>query len=229
MKKSIILILSFALLVNFTSCSNEDEVGVKTTLKGHVSDDIRGINISGYKIVLVKSWSSCSNFMCGLRSEEIATTYTDTNGDYSITFNYKVKEGESYTLEEQYYGTPYYPEYLKKINIVAGKINTVNINAWEPIALKLNVKVANNNNTPLMIGNLSDGSNSMWFNTEDIYEQNINKTYNLRSRPDSDIKIIFWYYVGSHSSRTLHQKTILYHTSLDDINALDYTIDCSAF
>lgn len=191
MKKAMILSLGFAFIIAFTSCSNEDEVGVRTILKGHVSDDIRGINISGYKIVLVKDWRSCSNFMCGLRYQEIATAYTDANGDYSITFNYKLKEGESYTLYEQYYGDPYYPEYLQYINIIAAKTNTVNINAWRPVELKLNVEVLNNNNAPLMIRNKLADNDITLFNTENIYEQNIVKTYNLRSRPDSDIEIIF--------------------------------------
>lgn len=223
------IIISSILILSFISCSKEDDVGVQTVLKGHVSDNIRGINIEGYKIVLVKSWVSCSNFMCGTSSQEIATTYTDENGDYSITFNYKLSEGESYGLSEQYYGTPYYSEYLSSKRIVAGKTNIKDINAWRPIELKLDVKVLNNDNAPLHIRNEIVNGDPRLFGTEFIYEQNIHRTYTLRSRPDTDIKIIFWYYTGDNSARTLHEKTMLYHTTLDDVNALSYTIDCSTF
>lgn len=222
------IVTYFVLLSIIASCSKED-IGVQTVLKGHVSDNIRGINIEGYKIVLIKSWESCENFMCGLKSEEVATTYTDKNGDYSITFNYKLKEGERYTLLEQYYGSPYYPEYLNQIEIVSGKTNTVDINAWKPVELRLNVTVLNNISPPLMIRNEIDDSNTAFLNTENIYEENITKTYSLRSKPDTDIKIIFWYYTGDNPFRTLHQKSFLYHTTLDDINTLSYTIDCSSF
>lgn len=223
------IIIGSILIMSFISCSKED-VGVQTVLKGHVSDNIRGVNISGYKIVLVKSWESFgSNFMSGIYTEEVATTHTDENGDYSITFNYKLKEGERYTLSEQYYGTPYYPEYHQYINIVAGKTNTVDINAWKPIELRLNVEVLNNINEPLMIRNEIANGDLRLFGTENIYEENITKTYTLRSRPDTDIKIVFWYYTGSNSARTLHEKVFSYHTTLDDVNALSYTIDCSTF
>lgn len=216
-------------MLYFVSCSQKEDIGVQTILKGHIPDKVRGINISGYKIVLVKSWVSCRNFMCGTSSQEIATTHTDNNGDYSITFNYKLKEGESYALAEQYYGTPYYPEYLTSGGIIPGKTNTRNINAWKPIELKLNLEVVNNNNAPLHVRNEIDDSNTSFLNAENIYEENIIKTYTLRSKPNTDIKIIFWYWAGTNSSRTLHQKTIAYHTTLDDVNTLSYTIDCSTF
>lgn len=218
----------FVLLLTFASCSEED-VGVETVIKGHVSDHTRGINIGGYKVVLVKSWEKCENFMCGSRSQEVATAYTDENGDYSITFNYKLQEGERYTFSEQYYGFPYYPEYLNTIDIAPGKTNTININAWKPVELKLNVTVLNNVNPPLMIRNEIDASNTSFLNTENIYDENISKTYTLRSKPDTDIKIIFWYYTGTNPFLTLHKKTYLYHTTLEDVNTLDYTIDCSTF
>lgn len=118
-----------------------------------MADNFRGVNISNYKIVLVKSWDQCQNFKCGLGIEEIATTYTDQNGDYSITFNYKAKAGETYSFYEQYYGDPYYPEYATPIKIYKGTTNTININAWKPTELRLNVEVLSNKNAPLMIRN----------------------------------------------------------------------------
>ncbi|MER2998536.1 hypothetical protein [Pontibacter populi] len=224
------IVAGFVLLSTIVSCSKED-IGVQTVLKGHVSDNIRGINIEGYKIVLIKSWVGCKNFICGLNHEEVATAYTDKNGEYSITFNYKLKgkEDERYTLLEQYYGTPYYPEYSKQIEISPGKTNTVDINAWKPVELRLTVAVLNNVNPPLMIRNEIDDSNTAFLNTENIYEENITKTYSLRTKPNTDIRIVFWYYTGDNPFLTLHQKTFSYRTTLDDINTLSYTIDCSTF
>ena len=80
-----------------------------------------------------------------------------------------------------------------------------------------------------MIRNEIDNGNSSFLNTENIYEENITKTYTLRSKPDTDIKIIFWYYTGGNSARTLHEKVFSYHTTLDDVNTLGFTIDCSTF
>lgn len=167
--------------------------------------------------------------MCGTKMEEIATAYTDSNGDYSIKFNYKLNPEESYVMSEQYYGMPYYPEYQSGAGgIVAGRMNTVNINAWRPVELRLTVDVLNNKNSPLMVRS-EFNSNKMLNATEFIYEQYIKKPYILRSKPNSDINIIFWYYTGSNSFGVLHQKTIPFRTTLDNVITLNYTIDCSTF
>lgn len=213
------------MIVNLVSCKKEN-IGVSTVLKGRVADSILKINISGYKIVLFKSSPFCANWMCGTKSEEIASSYTDTNGDYSITFNYKVKPGESYDLKTLYYGNTYYPG---SDAIVAEKTNTADIYVWKPIELKLNIDILNNNYAPLVIGNKLVGSNGMLFNTEFIYQKNIKATYILSSKPNSDININFWYYSGTNSSPVLHQVTMPFRTTLDDIITLNYTIDCSTF
>jgi hypothetical protein len=236
LRQGIKLLLGLALMLNLFSCSKED-IGVRTVIKGRVSDQIRGINISGYKICLVKSWRECENFMCGAKFEEIATTYTDENGNYTITFNHKLNAGESYGLLKQYYSyeNPYHPEYTTGTGIAAGVTNTININAWKPVELRLNLEVVNNANAPLMVGNAIDNSSTidnsttMLFNVENIYEQNITKTYVLRSRPNSDIRILFWYHSGNNSSRRMYEKTIPYRTTAEEVNTLSYKIDCSTF
>ncbi len=208
-----------------SSCKKED-VGVETIIKGHVSDNVRGINISGYKIEVDKSWTIADFYGSSTVSEEVATAYTDANGNYSITFNYKLKGGESYTWPEQYYGTPYYPEYLQSVKIIAGNTNIVNINAWAPIKINLNLQILNNSSKDLHVRN--EFNNGTYLGVEEIYDQNISKTIAIRSRPGSDTKIIFWYYTGGYTNPTLHQKTILYHTPLNDVT-LNFIIDCSTF
>lgn len=222
-------------MLSLLSCTKKIVIGEKdnsipTVLKGHVSDTVRGINISGCKITLEKSWPYCSNWICGTKSEEVAAAYTDSNGNYSIAFNYKLNPRESYNLQEQYYGIAYYPEpYSGLDTIVAGKMNTRDIYVWRPIELRLDVDVLNNNKPPLMIRNELSNGNKTLFGTQNIYEQNIRKTYSLYSRPNSDIYIIFWYYTGSYSAPVLHQKKFAYHTTLANVTTLNYTIDCSTF
>ncbi len=90
MKSFIKAFISLVMVLALFACSKEElalDPGVPTILEGRVSDNLRGQNISNYKIVLVKSWSSCSNWMCGIDSREVATAYTDADGYYKIEFD----------------------------------------------------------------------------------------------------------------------------------------------
>src|SRR5688500_5519552 len=105
------IILSLVAIVSCISCKKEKMNGIPTVIRGHVRDSIRGIDISGYKIVLVKNAGTVySGWVATTIWEDIATVYTDNNGEYSITFDYHIEPGQNYYLEEQYYGTPYYHE-----------------------------------------------------------------------------------------------------------------------
>jgi len=226
------IILGLVAIVSCISCKKENSNGIPTVLRGHVADSIRGINISGYKIVLVKKvGSDCANWQCGTIFENVAEAYTDNNGDYSITFNYKIEPGRGYYLAEQYYGVPYYHESSSGSGpIVGGATNIINMNVWKPVELKLNVQVMNNNIPPLHIRNELAATHHTFLNVENIYQQNINGTYVLRSRPNSEINIIFYYNVNYASPNPIrHEKSIPYHTTLDSVVTLNYVIDCSTF
>ena len=233
--KSIILVVSLVATVSCISCKKENVIirGIPTVLKGHVEDPIRGININGYKVVLEKKVGISSGGLMGMQGttfEKAGEAYTDNNGDYSITFDHKLESGQGYFLAEQYYGIPYYHESSFSTGpIVAGATNIINMAAWKPVELKLNVQVINNNFPPLHIRNELAATHKTFLNVENIYQQNINGTYILKSRPDSDINIIFFYYTNSSSPTTLHQKIIPYHTTLDSTTTLNYIIDCSTF
>jgi hypothetical protein len=234
--KSIILVVSLVAAITFLSCRKENIVskGIPTVLKGHVEDPIRGINISGYKVVLIKEIGLAYGGLLGMQGttfEDVAEAYTDNNGDYSMTFNHKLEPGQGYYLAEQYYGLPYYHESSSGSGpIVSGATNIINMTAWKPIELKLNVQVINNNIPPLIIRNELAATHKTFLNAENIYQQNISGTYLLRSRPNSDINIIFFYNVIYNSPNpATHQKVITYHTTLDSIQTLNYLIDCSTF
>ncbi len=237
MKKIIKIFLRLTVIVIFISCTKDKNVvedeGISTVIKGNVFDYARGIKISGYKIVFVKVSSGCSNWACGLNSEEIKTVYTDNNGDYTISFNYKLKPGESYAFQDLRFETQtqYEGELLSSSSngIIAGMINTKNFNVWKPIQLNINAQVLNNIHGSLHVRNEKASSNEQFFNIETIVAQNITGIYSLRTRPDTDIKIIFWYYTGTNPVPVLHEKVFNYHTTLDDVNIVYYTVDCSTF
>jgi hypothetical protein len=227
MKTSLAIVV--CLLVFFiAACKKEADKGVVTTIKGHVADTIRSINISSYKMVLVKTWSECANWECWTPSEEIATVYTDANGDYSLTFNYKLKEGESYAFAEQYYGIPYYHEYTSPGSIIPGTNNIQNLFVWKPVELTININVLNNNYPPLVVGNILASNSRALFNTESVHQQNVNTTVTLRARPNTDIQIFFYYCTDQFHCADMHRKFLPYRTSLNDVT-LNYTVDCSTF
>lgn len=227
--KLILLVAGLLATACFVSCKKEKIIsdnGVPTVLKGHVEDPIRGINISGYKVVLVKEVGmDCGGWMCGTIFENVAEAYTDDNGDYLINFNYKAEPGQGYYLAEQYFGSPYYHEASWSSGpIVGGSTNVIDMTAWQPIRLKLNVQVLNNTVNDLRLR--VDFNRDKTINaTEFIYEPNTTKTYTLRTRPNSVVNIIFWYYNGTG----LHQKTIPFSTTLNPVTDVDLIVDCSTF
>jgi hypothetical protein len=234
MKRIIKVFLRLTLMLIFISCTKDENIiedeGIPTVIKGNVSDHAKGINVSGYKIGLVKYWYNCGGWAaCAIDEEETYTAHTDSNGNYTISFNYKLKSGEFYAFK--YYETQYQNESLSSSNnaIIAGITNIKNINVWKPIQLNINAQVLNNIHSPLHVRNEKVSNGQSFFNIETIVEQNITGTYSLRTRPDTDIEIIFWYYTGTNPTPVLHQKVFYYHTTLDDINTVNYTIDCSTF
>jgi hypothetical protein len=229
--RSIILVTSLVAAVTCRSCKKENTNGIPTVIRGHVVDSIRGINISGYQIVLVKEIGNDGGWDGGTLFETVAEAYTDNSGDYSMTFNYKLEPGQGYYLEERYYGIPYYHESTSGSGpIVGGATNIIDMNVWKPVELKLDVEVINNNIPPLSIRNELAATHQIFLNSENIYQQNLNGTYVLRSRPNSDINIIFYYTVDYASPTPItHEKIIPYHTTLDSTVTLNYLIDCSTF
>ena len=213
------------------SCKKENDDGIPTVLKGHVQDSIRGINIRGYQIVLIKEIGPAPGWDGGTLFERVAEAYTDQNGDYAMTFNYKLEPGQNYYLEERYYGFPYYDESSSGSGpIVAGATNIINMNVWKPVELKINVQITNNVVPPLMIRNELAATHTSYLNVENIYQRDTTGTYVLWSRPKSEINIIFYYVVNYTSpTPTVHEKIIPYHTTLDSTMTLNYTIDCSTF
>ncbi|MFC6999968.1 carboxypeptidase-like regulatory domain-containing protein [Rufibacter roseus] len=230
------LIFKILFILCIVSCSqDDDDIGIETVISGHVSDLIRGEGISGYKVVLEKMCKPCGSGKTSTQIEEIATAITDANGNYSITFNYKLEDRESYIISSKFNGVDFFTENYPTWDLKPGTTNMKNFSGWRPVRLRLTLNVLNNVNKPLMVRNEFTRSNpsSNWginsIGVQNIYEENITQTYILKSRPNDNTKLIFWYYTGPQPNRTLHQKTFSYPTSLDDMTDLSFTIDCSTF
>lgn len=225
-------ILFLALIISFLGCSEEAvepiDQGKPTIIKGNVSDLIRGLPLDNYNVKLVKCKTTCANWMCGLSCNEVSTVKTNSEGNYEIQFNYKLNNGESYGFQ-LYQNSTYINEIQSSNGINSGQTNFININAWKPINLKLNINVTNNSNNPLMVGNFINNSSNLFLNSERIYEENITKTIYLRTKPNSVIKIVFWYHTGTNPTLIRHEKKFDYQTNLDDIIELNFDIDCSTF
>ncbi len=167
--------------------------------------------------------------MCGWASSDVATAYTDVNGNYSIKFNYKLKEKEEYAISIQ--ENNYYSETLTEdeTNPIPGKANIIDINAWKPIVVRLHLNITNNIGDPLFVACEDAKTDKIYYNTENVYEKNVSKTYDIYTKPGTDMNIVFRYYTGPNSALVLHRKAILYHTTLEEINNLSFDVDCSTF
>lgn len=230
MKKALSLIMLGLLII--VSCDtqeseNNETAGTPTTIRGTVSDNFRNTKVANFKLVLLKTKSCWSGVMSAICSEEVATVYTDENGEYTINFNYKLEEGESYSFQQVYYGDPYTAEITYSNGIKEGAGNVWNVNAYKPVTVKINIDVKNNNTKPLITGIEYDNINQ---GTENIYEEETSKTLTFKVRPNSDVTINFWYNENYNSSNpTRHLITVPYTTTLEDVTELDFDIDCATF
>lgn len=213
----------FAACIILFSCKKSDIN--QTTITGTISEKFTGTKIANYKITLIKAWRHCSNFMCGWSGEEVAFAYTDEKGRYSIQFDYKLAEGQSYALDQDD-NNPYYQDDKSTPIILPGKENIINFELWKPVKIKVNLVFKNNITPPLIAGVSID--NTYTFNTENIYEMEGKKTVELWTRPGSNISIDFWY-LESYASSVRHLITMPFTTTLDETYELDYEVDCATF
>ena len=243
MKKFPFLLL---LLLQF-SCNNNDDdrielSGNPTSITGNVKDYHRDININDFEIKLVKTWV-CSNgniFSTKTCEKEIAMAYADNDGNYSINFEYNLRDDETYWI---YFNeskvNPYIIEfvssdgeiinYYNTSNIIQGQENILNINAWIPIKIKFNLTVLNNHTPPLITGIKDNGK--VKFGTKRTNEGEEFKTFEMIARPNSEIEILFWYIENYNSKNPIFHNapTIPFVTDESEVTELDFEIDCNNF
>ncbi|AXT58285.1 hypothetical protein J8L88_18620 [Aquimarina sp. MMG015] len=229
MKKFVLKSLTIIIVQLLISCgSDDDQTSVLTTLKGRVYDVERKVDVKDFKLVLGTIDCRFSNSLNGCFTDPVDSVWTDEKGNYSITYNHVL--GKKYNLLKQYYGTSYYTEIIQKDSIIPGKENIKDVDAWYPVILALNLKIRNNNNEPLTVGNgIVDNDNiSYSFGTQNIFEQEKDTLIYLRTKPNSDIEVRFTYSTGNFNEDFHHYREIA-QTNLADTLRLSYTIDCSTF
>jgi hypothetical protein len=175
------LLISLSLVL-FFSCE-EDDVRDElsgTSISGTVYDYHRNLDVTNFEIKLIKYWI-CSGGGIGPNycTKEIATTYSDLNGNYQLDFDYNLRSDESYRLAFNETETNnYYSEFVSDSgefyrdydtsNLIEGENNILNLNAFIPIKLKFNLTVLNNHTPPLITG--IEYNDNFDFGTEFTYD-----------------------------------------------------------
>lgn len=218
-------------LILIFSCSDSyynetSDIKTSTIIKGNVSDLERGFPIENFKIVFNRYWDGWSVVQYARKKEFIDSVRTDSNGNYKIVFDFI--KGEEYGFEAQYYGMPYYTEFINPKRIKEGKENIQNINAWYPTILKLNLKVTNNENPALRISNEIIGNSNFISGGDGIYKREVDITIYLRTKPNSKIKLNMTYSTGTRNE-DFHFRNEFLTTDLRDTIELSYDIDCKKF
>lgn len=240
-----ILFLSLLMLVLFTSCNKDDDQfredlpGIASSISGNVKDYHRNSDVADYEIKLMKYWS-CPGGGIGPNycKKVVSTTTTDGNGNYQLNFDYNLRSDERYILAFNDVATnrhiyefvrpngEFYRDFESE-TLVAGENNILNLNAFIPIKIRINLTVLNNHTPPLITG--IKYNNKSDFGTQLTYENF--KTFEIFTRPNAAVEIKFWYFENYTSNNPISHigPTIPYQTTEAPVTELDFEIDCNEF
>lgn len=65
--------------------------------------------------------------------------------------------------------------------------------------------------------------------SESIDQRDTTMTYTFNTRPNSDVTMHFWYYTGTSNALVQHEKVVPVRTTLADVTALNFLVNCSTF
>jgi len=233
----------FILTLFFNSCKKDDvreeQPGTPTSISGNIKDYHRNIYINNFEVKLEKYWPCSTGIIYTTYcSKKITSTLSDADGNYQLDFEYNLRDDEKYMLVFNENGSEYYfhefvsptGEFYRDFNpdnIIEGENNILNLNAWIPIKLKFNLTVHNNHTPPLITGIKYNGESD--FGTEFTYDDF--KTFEMKTRPNSDIDIKFWYIENYNSSNPIfhYAPVVHYHTSDNPLTELNFEIDYNDF
>ncbi|SCZ01642.1 hypothetical protein [Flavobacterium caeni] len=240
--KTFNFLLIISVILFSTSCE-KDEVryelpGSPTSISGNVKDYHRSLNVNNFEIKLLKVWHCGSGPSPNYCTKEIATTYSDAEGNYQLNFDYNLRNDETYRIAfNETENNNHYVEFVSSTgefyrdydvsNLIVGQNNIIDINAWIPVKIKFNLTVFNNHTAPLVTG--IEYNNHLDFGTELIYDSF--KTFEIRTRPNSEVNIKFWYIENYNSSNPIfHYAPIIpYATDETEVTEVNYEIDCNEF
>lgn len=238
--KKIHQISGIFLLLIFFSCSHKDEQKNHTIVVNGTSQDIfRNVASPDITVNLfeIHSQNTYPNHTYGVK---VDSTTSDINGKFKLEYQAKNDINYFVTIENNPNNNkPYKIEilnnnefeiYQNRIYIEPDTDININVNAYIPSILKVNVSVINNINHNLTsFASLAPGS--LPFDPDrkvTIRSENIDTLYYLTARPDSDMIMYFKYFANTNACTACY-KTFDLHTNTNDTIPLSYTIDCNTF
>jgi hypothetical protein len=189
-----------------------------------VRDVERNVDVRDFKIVVERTWEGWSVVQHAYFSEFVDSVRTDADGRYSVTF--MGIPGENYAVGVDDW-TPYQIEYLPHIPFVVGGENVLDMNAWLPVVIKLNLDVRNNNHPNLKIFSEVIATHR-YMGSASVFDQNINTVVYVGAKPNSEMELEFGYWTGN-SNADFHSRREVVHTTLQDTISFNYVVDCSGF
>lgn len=227
MKNIILLLITFLVVECRETGSNDSSTQdiVKSSVSGKVYDYQRNIPVSNFPVKLFRQYSDFCGYMSCIKNEEIATAYSDQNGNYIINFNYikdLTKKNYGYVIKVENYSN-HIAENLQTTTINPGNNNTVNINAWEVVRLKIHLSILNNNNPPLYIATRLTTESGTFNNT--AVNGNGEQDIELMAKPSWNMVLRFYYFLNNQ----IHFIDKQVNTNNDDFQNFNFTIDCALF
>ncbi|KOS07409.1 hypothetical protein AM493_16195 [Flavobacterium akiainvivens] len=239
--------IAFLLLVLFiSSCARDDDFrserpGIATSINGNVKDYHRDIDIEHFEVQLIKQWR-CSDggvFATHTCEKVIGKAYTDANGNYTLDFEYNLRSDESYKLRfNEVQDNAYSVEIVDQngaftndysiFEIIEGEQNSINLNAWVPVKVKINLTTLNNHTPPLITGIEYNGG--VDFATNFTYPGEEYEEFELRARPNCDVEIKSWYIENRTTSNPIfHFAPAIPYSIGDTDSEITFEVDCNTF
>ncbi|MGB3775882.1 MAG: hypothetical protein WA951_11550 [Leeuwenhoekiella sp.] len=219
-----------AVLLLLSGCAKEDEdiLTRRTVIQGKVFDSSRNLNKNGDTLIFEQTMDCSPQGVCGyLISKVLDTLITDANGEYYG--EYDLVDGECILRPQVGVGFSSLGGAVNEMDsIKLGQVNVIDFDIFSPIILELKLRVSNNKNAPLHVRNEMNEPFHITFRSEQILEENTEQIIYLKTRPNTDIEIYFYYTTGS-TNQDFHEKLESFRTSLQDTISLSYSIDCSTF
>ena len=220
----------FATLLVLLRCAKEDEdiLTRRTVIQGKIFDSSRNITKNGDTLIFEQTMDCSPRGVCGYPiSKVLDTLITDANGDYYG--EYDLVDGEYILRPQVGVGFSYFGGAVNEMDsIKLGKVNVIDFDIFSPIILEIKLKVFNNKSAPLYVNNEMNEPFNITFQAEQILEENTEQIIYLKTRPNTDIELYF-YYSTDTSNEDFHYKSEMIRTNLQDTTSISYTIDCSTF
>ena len=216
----------------FISCSKYESPFEKTTITtimGTIADIERNIPIDNHPVYVVRDYSCGTWFTAGRCSEVIDSAFTDSQGNYSLTFP-MITLGSGYAITNpplKNCGDFYFREVIDPQTLVPGQTNIRNYDMWCPVVLKLNVQVSNNENPPLLIYSYPDDPGYNFPDVE-LHQVQTDTTIFLYTKPNVLTNLSFQYKVEDPNAN-YHFTDEWFDVGIQDTLELMRTVDCSSF